>query len=61
MFNLPPEIEKPNIEDLKISELTVAQFRRVFQECLDEPRKQAAAREAIEWQLYRRGPGKPVW
>lgn len=61
MFDIPTT-EKPNIEDLKLSELTVAQFRQVFQECLDAPKIRAAAIEDQMDRLYRPNlPGRPVW
>ena len=62
MFDMHKEHEKPSIENLKIAELTVAQFRQVMQECLDANR-----RTPLDMEMARRqemgacGIGRPVW
>jgi len=61
MFVMPTE--KPlDIENLKISELTVAQFRKVMQECLDANKRGAFDKEiAIAQTNGYSWPGTRVW
>lgn len=62
MFDMQKVADKPSIEDLKISELTVAQFRQVMQECLDADRRAPWDREmAMRQALGVKSPGRPVW
>jgi len=61
MFSIPTG-QSDSIEHLKISELTVAQFRKVMQECLDTNRRAPWDREmAMRQAMGIREAGRPVW
>lgn len=61
MFDFKNDPE-PSIEDLKISELTVAQFRQVMRECLSADRNRGRETELARQQaLGMTQPGRPVW
>lgn len=63
MFSIPTgQSDKQEIENLKLSDLTVAQFRLVMEECFSADRNGAADRELSRLQaLGLREPGRTVW